>query len=328
MKKNSLLSVIIPVYNAEKYLQRAMDSLVGQTVFPDMEIIAIDDGSNDKSGSILDNYACQYPNIYIYHIPNGGVSNARNLGLAHASAEYIGFLDADDWVDADHFGKLLAGIKNCEADIAACGFVIETNDGVIVKNDIPVVQADYDGKTAVKAFLLGQIDVHAVTKLYRAELLWDIRFDSSLHYGEDRLFALSALLAAKKIALVNGCCYHYYLNSQSAMQQTVSERSFENLVVGNKTIEYVKQTYPELVPYAECEDVSVKCRILGEIIVQHRKTQYWMQYRQLRQDIRNFNPDKMYRYASKKHFLSFMVAQISPYLYGKLRSIPFLRFKK
>lgn len=328
MEKNFLLSIVVPVYNAEKYLKRAMDSLIGQTVFSNMEIIAVDDGSKDESGKILDGYACRYHNISVFHIPNGGVSNARNLGMEQATGEYLGFLDADDWLDVNHFERLLNAARNGIAEVVACGFAIETDNNTVVKNDVSTADTVLEGKAAVKAFLLGQIDVHAVTKIYRTELIRNFRFDPDLHYGEDRLFALSALLASNRVALVKDCFYHYYLNSQSAMQQRISDRSFENLTVGKRTIDSVAQIYPDLVPYAECEDISTKCRLAGEIVLQKKKSRYPEAYKQMRRDIRAFDIRKAYRYSSKKHFLSLVIAKISPWLYGKLRNVPVLRFKK
>lgn len=328
MKSAYQISVIVPVYNAEKYLKRAMDSLIAQTVFTDLEVIAVDDGSTDQSGAILDSFSVRYPNVLVYHIANGGVSNARNFGMEQASGEHIGFLDADDWVDPDFFENMLSRIKDGKADIAVCGFSMEADAGTVVTNNVPVTADVYSGAEAVKAFLLGEIDVHAVTKLYRADLVRDVRFDSALHYGEDRLFALDALLRAERVVSVDGCCYHYYLNTQSAMHQELSERSFENLIVGRRTVVCVRQRYPELAPYAECEEISTKCRLLGEIVLQNRKEQYPHYYRQLRKDIREYDLAKAYRYSSRKHFLSLLIARISPGLYGRLRSVPILRFHK
>lgn len=328
MKSNYRISVIVPVYNAEKHLNRAMGSLIGQTIFADMEIIAVDDGSNDASGRMLDGFSTQYPNVFVYHTANGGVSNARNYGIEKASAGYIGFLDADDWVDENHFEKMLSAVQEYNADIGACGFQVDTDNGVLVVNALPESAAECSGQEAVKAFFLGRIDVHTVTKIYRTELVQDIRFDPSLHYGEDRLFALSALLEAERVTLVSGCFYHYYLNSQSAMQQALSDKSFENLIVGRKAIACVRQKYPELVPYAQCEDINTKCRLLGEIVIQNKKAQYPHEYQQLRKEIGKYDLGKAYRYASRKHFLSLLLAKISPALYGRLRSNPLLRFKK
>ena len=326
MKKTYQLSVIVPVYNGEKYLRRAMDSLIGQTIFDDMEIIAVDDGSTDQSGSVLDGYSSQHPNISVYHIANGGVSNARNFGMEQASTGYLGFLDADDWVDLDYFEKMLGAIKDGGADIAVCGFAVETDAGLLVTNPVPAVT--YFGEDAVKALFSGQIDVHAVTKLYRTDFIRNTRFNTELHYGEDKLFVLSALTQAESVVLVKGCVYHYYQNAQSAMHQALSDRSFETLMVGQKIIARIAATYPELSPYAECEEIDAKCRLLGEIVHQNKIEQYHDRYLQLRRDVREFDLAKAYRYSSRKHFLALLLAKISPRLYGQLRSVPTLRFKK
>ena len=322
------ISVIVPVYNAEKYLRRAMDSLVKQTIFDNMQIIAVDDGSTDQSGAVLDGYASQYANISVYHIANGGVSNARNFGMEQVHAEYLGFLDADDWVDSDYFEKMLGAIIDVGADISACGFSVETDAGLLVINAVPAAVDSFFGIDAVKALFGGQIDVHVVTKLYRTEFIRNTRFDTELHYGEDRLFVLSALTQAESVVLVKGCVYHYYQNSQSAMHQALSDRSFETLIVGKKILARIAATYPELIPYAECEEMSIKCRLLGEIAHQDKIEQYHDRYIQLCRDVREFDLAKAYRYSSRKHFLSLLLARISPRLYGQLRSIPALQFKK
>ena len=328
MKNAFKISVIVPVYNAEKFLRRAMDSLIKQTIFEDMEIIAVDDGSTDQSGAVLDGYSSQYPNISAYHIANGGVSNARNFGMEQVHAEYLGFLDADDWVDPDYFEKMLGAIKDGGADMAVCGFSVETDAGLLVTNPVPAAVNSFSGNESVKALFGGQIDVHVFTKLYRTEFIRNTRFDTELHYGEDRLFVLSALTQAESVVLVKGCVYHYYQNSQSAMHQALSDRSFETLTVGKKIIARITATYPELIPYAECDEINIKCRLLGEIAHQDKIEQYHDRYIQLCRDVREFDLAKAYRYSSRKHFLALLLVRISPRLYGQLRSIPALRFKK
>ena len=304
-----------------------MDSLVKQTIFDNMQIIAVDDGSTDQSGAVLDGYASQYANISVYHIANGGVSNARNFGMEQVHAEYLGFLDADDWVDSDYFEKMLGAIIDVGADISACGFSVETDAGLLVINAVPAAVDSFFGIDAVKALFGGQIDVHVFTKLYRTDFIRNTRFDTELHYGEDRLFVLSALTQAESVVLVKGCVYHYYQNSQSAMHQALSDRSFETLIVGKKILARIAATYPELIPYAECEEMSIKCRLLGEIAHQDKIEQYHGRYIQLCRDVREFDLAKGYRYSSRKHFLALLLAKISPRLYGQLRSIPALRFK-
>lgn len=328
VKNTYQISVIVPVYNGEKYLSRAVDSLIAQTIFEDLEMIIVDDGSTDKTPAILDGYSARYANILVYHIPNGGVSNARNYGIRRASGAYLGFLDADDWVEPDYYSRLFVRLRETNADAAACGFVIETDNGRVIANDVPAGAETCPGSQALKDFLQGQIDVHVFTKLFRRELIQNLSFDPSLHYGEDRLFSLTALTKAKTVALVNECFYHYYMNTDSAMHQTLSQRSFENLEVGARTVEYVSRHSPELVPYAQCEEVNTKCRLLGEIILQNKKEEYAQYYHTLRRDIRTFPLATAYRYASRKHFLALLLAKVNPGWYGLLRSNPFLRFKK
>lgn len=328
MKDSYQISIIIPVYNAGRYLRRAMDSLIRQTVFDTMEIIAVNDGSSDSSGAVLEEYAALHPNIRTYHTKNCGVSSTRNLGMEKASAMYIGFMDADDWVDEDYYEKMLSAIESSGADMAVCGFCMETDGGVLTVNPVPADMTVYTEENAVKAFFLGQIDVHAVTKIYRTALVQDLRYDTSLHYGEDRLFVLASLLKAHDVVLVQNCYYHYYLNEQSAMNQKLSPRSFENLVVGRKTMDIVSRQNPVLIPYAECADIIMKCRLLGEIVTQHGKREYWHEYQQLKNDIRQFSLQKAYHHSSRKHIISLLIAKCSPVIYGVLRKNPLLRFKK
>lgn len=115
------ISVIVPVYNVEKYLEKCLDSLVNQTL-KDIEIICINDGSTDKSGEILCSYAQRYSQIVVLNQLNKGQSAARNYGITMANGEYLGFVDSDDWVDLDYFEKLYTAAKKYECDIACAGF--------------------------------------------------------------------------------------------------------------------------------------------------------------------------------------------------------------
>ena len=116
------VSVIVPVYNVENYIEQALNSLLGQTL-SDLEIIAVDDGSSDKSGEILDQYAQEYPQrIEVLHIQNSGAGNARNEGLKRAKGKYIGFLDSDDWVAEDMYETLYNKAEK-GYDIVVCNLV-------------------------------------------------------------------------------------------------------------------------------------------------------------------------------------------------------------
>lgn len=122
------ISVIIPVYNAEKYLRRCIDSVLSQT-FTDFELLLIDDGSKDKSGAICDEYAAKDSRVRVFHKENGGVSSARNMGLDNACGNYIAFVDADDWIDGNMYYEMFAAINESKSDIVCCDYLYEYENG-------------------------------------------------------------------------------------------------------------------------------------------------------------------------------------------------------
>ena len=119
---NEKISLISPVYNAEKYLQACLDSVLAQTIFTELQVLLIDDGSTDASGQICDVYAQKYPNIYVSHRQNGGVSAARNAGLELATGEFVAFADADDLLRPEMMERLYAGAQQTGADLVFCAF--------------------------------------------------------------------------------------------------------------------------------------------------------------------------------------------------------------
>lgn len=122
-----LISIIVPVYNVAEYLPQCLDSLVAQT-YENIEIIAVDDGSTDGSGTILDEYAARDARVRPVHIENDGVSNARNVGLSLVRGEFVGFVDSDDWVDTDMYARLAAALTD-DIDVTCGGYVLETDAG-------------------------------------------------------------------------------------------------------------------------------------------------------------------------------------------------------
>ena len=120
MNKNEpLISIIVPVYNVEKYLSKCIDSIINQT-YKNIEIILIDDGSTDSSGAICDKYALVDSRIHVLHIENSGVSNARNVGLNHATGDYIGFVDSDDYIEPNMYELLLEELIADDVDVVQC----------------------------------------------------------------------------------------------------------------------------------------------------------------------------------------------------------------
>ena len=123
------VTVIVPVYNTEKYLPRCVESLMAQTL-KELEIIFVDDGSTDSSGRLCDEYASKDNRIHVIHKPNGGVAAARQTGLEAAAGKYVIWADSDDWVEVDMYEKLYQKAQSAQADLTVCGFIYEYKDGI------------------------------------------------------------------------------------------------------------------------------------------------------------------------------------------------------
>ena len=149
---NETVSVIIPVYNVEKYIRKCIESVCGQT-YRNLEIILIDDGSPDKSGEICDEYAAADSRIKVIHLENGGVSRARNIGLDMATGKYIGFVDSDDYIRPGMYETLVDNMEKENVDTVICGFISVTEEGDVLPDKqipIPVNDMVMTGEEAVK----------------------------------------------------------------------------------------------------------------------------------------------------------------------------------
>ena len=153
-----LISIIVPVYNVEEYIEQALDSLINQT-YKNIEIIIIDDGSTDNSAIICERYAEEDKRIVVIHTANNGVAIARNLGINLAKGEYIGFVDPDDYINLEMFEKLYGALKECKADIACCrrkNFGIENSVGGVLllpRKEHSVKKANDDDLCAVNGLV-------------------------------------------------------------------------------------------------------------------------------------------------------------------------------
>lgn len=215
------ISVIVPVYKAEAYLHRCVDSLLAQT-FRDFEILLIDDGSPDRSGEICDEYARQDSRVRVFHKENGGVSSARNLGLDNARGEWISFVDADDYVEASYLFDF--GLTECDADFYMQGYQKicigeksrEKHFSVSKVQIVPFSAAYFEGEDKVIInYILGKLirlDIIRKNALY---------FDVSLSFGEDHLFFLTYLTYVQKIALSPAVSYIYLCERNDSLSTRI-----------------------------------------------------------------------------------------------------------
>ncbi|MCB5813449.1 glycosyltransferase [[Ruminococcus] lactaris] len=238
MIQNKLVSIIVPVYNVEKYLRRCIDSLLNQT-YKEIEIILIDDGSKDRSGAICDEYAEKDLRISCRHIVNKGVSNARNLGIDMANGEYITFVDSDDYIELDMIEKMMSVAEN--QDLVVCGLCqVELNGeknyvyGTRKKYDYSqqdIIQGFFD-VPVIKDFMYGPFN-----KLYVKSLLSDLRFRTDLRIGEDFLFVFEYITRCNTIRIYDCCMYNYEKRPNSAMTAAFSEKRLDYI----KAVEVIEK---------------------------------------------------------------------------------------
>ena len=227
------VSIIIPIYNAESYLSRAIESVQNQTI-KDIEIILVNDGSTDRSLAICEEYRDKDKRIKLIDIVNSGVSVARNTGMEIATGDYIGFIDADDYIENNMYENMYKRIIQDSSDICVCNYILESKDSkqyvdininqdilnskeqVIEKIILPLIGAT---KLLGEDSLLGFRGV--VLYLYKKRLLEDynIKFKTGLKIGEDFLFNLSYLQHVNKVSIDRGFYYYYYINGSSATQR-------------------------------------------------------------------------------------------------------------
>ena len=214
-----LISVIIPVYNAESFLPRALDSLL-QGSYENIELICVNDGSRDGSLALLRSYAEKDQRVKVFDYPNGGVSVARNKGLDEARGDYITFVDADDWVHRDYLITLLALAREYDADIALVSYQPVKEDA----KPKPIRESDFSKspvvcKTADEALTKTPIKHFIVRRLYRAELLKDLRFPVGIRLCEDSIFNLLVLCRKESAVTVyqNIPLYFYFDHPSSTL---------------------------------------------------------------------------------------------------------------
>ena len=229
MKKYDV-SIIVPVYNVEDYIDKCLSSLVNQTL-ENIEIIVVNDGSPDNSQKIIDKYVKKYPKkVKCYVKENGGQGSARNFGLTKAKGEYIGYVDSDDYVEEDMFEKMYQKAIRNKLDIVICGSYNVYENG---KRDIELNREIFKDKK--KNSFFGRMAVW--NKIYKRELLVDsnISFRSKLWY-EDLDFTLQVLTSAKKVGYINKPFYNYLIREGSTMNNSKVDRNLEILLAFDEVL--------------------------------------------------------------------------------------------
>ncbi|MDD4192699.1 MAG: glycosyltransferase [Mangrovibacterium sp.] len=285
MKTTPVLSIIVPVYQAESYLKKCIDSILNQT-FSDFELILIDDGSNDGSGKICDEYAFQEKRVRVIHKTNEGQAIARNTGLDLARGEYIGFVDNDDRIMPDMYEVLISNIKNTPADISCCSFIQENENGSIEPKQSSLIKKELSNSEGVREFLSREyIDIYVWTKIYRKSFLQanNIRFEAG-KIDEDFLFNFEAFRMAKVSVAEDIPKYIYFHRKKSASrifhQKHLREYLTMTLYRVDKILGITERDYPEFGYLANRQKIKY-CFIMLKIITRAGKSTCSDQYMQI-----------------------------------------------
>ena len=254
---NNKISIVVPVFNIEGYVERCLQSLLQQT-YTNLEVLAIDDGSTDSSGAILDRLATTDSRIKVIHKENGGVTSARMAGIRNATGEWIGFVDGDDKIESDMYERLLRNSAEYHADISHCGYQMCFDDGRIHYFHNTGLLVQQDKITALKELLSGvRIEPGLCNKLFHKTL-----FRSLLHGGavpldikinEDLLMNYRLFSEAERTVFEDWCPYHYIVRSTSASRAKLNPHKIYDPI---KVKEIIRQSAP-----AELHDAAQQAYI-------------------------------------------------------------------
>lgn len=243
-----LISIIVPVYRAEKYLAKCVESLLSQT-YKNIEIILVDDGSPDKSGEICDQFREKDRRVKVIHQDNGGQSKARNMALSVAKGEYIGFVDSDDWIDSDMYSVLFDNLQLSQSDISCCQFRRVDEDGNTADTVLEKKVNSYDNLSAMKVLIEDrEIGSHPCTKLFKCGLFKDVQFPIGRVY-EDIAIMHIIFSKAKRVVVTSERKYNYLINANSTSYTQTPKWGYSLFCAFGDRYEFISENYPSLVDF-------------------------------------------------------------------------------
>lgn len=307
-----LISVIVPVYNAQRYVRACLNSLIGQT-YQNLEILLINDGSTDESGEILEEYAKKDARIRCIHQSNGGVSAARNRGLDEATGEWISFIDSDDWLEPNTYETVMELADTHSVDAVSFGYSVD----VPMQDPKPRrLSARHYGKLG-NAELMWSIYHGAVfcwDTVYRRELIKDVRYRTDIYRGEDTIYKIEALKNVKSLYSIDTPYYHYVQSEGSSARGRINARQLTGVDAMHWMLEFADENYPEL------HDAGVRGYM--NIMVELYYDMYCDGYRDADREAQILRETKKYfkeamhsREIGRKMKMKFLLFRISPKLF-------------
>lgn len=305
------ISVIIPVYRVEPYLDRCVQSVVDQT-YQNLEIILVDDGSPDNCPAMCDAWAEKDRRIRVIHKKNGGLSDARNAGMALATGEYISFVDSDDWIAQEMLEKLFDALQRDDVDIAACTVQL------VWENDTPselltvqrncVLEREEAQRALLRETLLKQPVWY---KLYRRETIEKIRFEVG-KYHEDVFWSYQAVGNARRVSMIDYVGYYYFQRSGSIMGEGYSMKRLDAIEAVERRYHYLAERFPELEKEARLS-IFGNCIYHGQMAMKYLPKDQRKKALRYLDEVKNKYPVKRDDYADQKitHRLWLNMARVS-----------------
>ena len=290
-----MISIVVPIYNGEKYIEDCLKSIFNQT-YEEWEMILIDNASTDDSLKICKSYAAKDDRIQLLHQHhNVGVSVARNLGMEKARGEFVTFIDVDDWVAPDYLETLLVVAKDEKADMVICSYqkVYDIDRSKKPKKQQCCKIKQYDTESYLEQYFL-EGNTHCWGVLYERKLLESVSFQKGLSIGEDMLFLMGIIGRTDKIVVCDYAGYYYYINENGAMNKKFTASYMDQIYCWEKALKKVQEDYPKLETKVESILVVSILLVVGKLsgLSREERNQYPEEER--------FCYDSFLRYSKKK----------------------------
>lgn len=315
---NSTISIIVPIYKAEKYLDKCVESLINQT-YKDIEIILVDDGSPDNCPKICDDWAKKDERVKVVHKENGGEISARFAGIEHANGNYIGFVDSDDWIENDMYEYLYSLINKYSADVAAIKLITVEENGKFTQSDLPEEVHTYDLKGIYENMNSEELWC-LCNNLYKKELFSGIPegLPTNLVFSGDMMMNYFLYKNVKTMAVSNLEKYYYYRHSESAIAGKLNHRIIDDAVLAYNIIDADFDKASPAYPCSMALKITNELFLLNSIV---RNNLCWDRYEKLRKDIlahkKYIFSKKCAAYFSARHKIGFILLAVMPKLYNK-----------
>lgn len=307
------ISIIVPVYNVEQYLNRCIKSILNQT-FKDFELILVNDGSTDASGDICNYYATQDERVKVIHQNNGGLSSARNAGLNMAVGEYIGFVDSDDYINRRMYEILYNNIINFTAELAICDFIpVQENDCNKLPTSICNKVSEYNNISSLEQLYEdnGARFIVSWNKLYKKDLFDNLRFiEGKIH--EDEFIIHKLLYRCNKIVFTKAALYYYVQRETSIMNTRKGVKRLDAIYALEDRMNFLSNI-PEKHLFQQTIDKYIRV-----LLIEYNLSSENQVYKLLSKSVRNHLRWILQNRKSNKEKIAFIVFALSPKIYSRL----------